>query len=199
MNKLGLQAIVLEEKRSQGRTVIEKFQDHAHDAGYAVVLLTADDEGRRRNTAELRPRARQNVIFELGFFYGTLGRHNVAVLCDEHVELPSDLAGVVYIPLDQAGTWKALLERELMASEVSAQVPEDQRPSLTSDPVACPAFRPPPAPYQDRSLSPLSLYPRQASTQISREPFTIASRTLRFARVRDGLGPARRHVFQKSR
>jgi len=83
------------------------------------VLLTGDDEGRKRETdGELRPRARQNVILELGFFVGALGRGRVALLYEEGVELPSDISGVLYLPLDDAGAWKRTLAREMQAAEV---------------------------------------------------------------------------------
>jgi len=74
---------------------------------------------------KLEPRARQNVIFELGFFFGLLGRDNVCVLYENGVELPSDVQGLMYKPLDEEANWKAELERELidwrqrMADQVS--------------------------------------------------------------------------------
>jgi predicted nucleotide-binding protein len=108
-------AVVLEEQADAGRTIIEKFEQHAAEAGYAVVLLTGDDEGRRKGTEKLRSRARQNVILELGFFVGALGRNRVALLYEEGVELPSDISGVLYLPLDEPGAWKQKLAREMQA------------------------------------------------------------------------------------
>lgn len=61
-------------------------------------------------------RARQNVVFELGYFTGRLGRKMVCTLYEEGVETPSDYHGIVYIPLDSAGTWRILLARELKAA-----------------------------------------------------------------------------------
>lgn len=112
-------ALILEEQADAGRTIIEKFEDHAADAGYAVVLLTADDEGRKRGVEDkLSPRARQNVVLELGFFIGALGRARVVLLYEEGVELPSDIAGVLYLPLDVSGAWKTKLGREMLAAAV---------------------------------------------------------------------------------
>ena len=72
LEKLGLEAIVLHEQANAGRTVIEKFEDFAR-VGFAVVLLTPDDRGGLQNDgADFKPRARQNVIFELGYFIGKL-------------------------------------------------------------------------------------------------------------------------------
>lgn len=86
----GLHAIILHEQTNEGRTIIEKFEDYS-DVGYTVVLLTADDVGAPVSEPEaLRPRARQNVIFELGFFVGKLGRKRVCVLYKESIERPSD-------------------------------------------------------------------------------------------------------------
>lgn len=112
--------VILEEQPDRGRTIIEKFEEHAAEAGYAVVLLTGDDEGRELGSgAELRPRARQNVILELGFFVGTLGRGRVTLLYDEGVELPSDIGGVLYLALDPQGAWKRSLAREMSAAGIA--------------------------------------------------------------------------------
>lgn len=117
--------IVLHEKANAGRTILEKFEAHAASAAYAVVLLTADDAGGPRGEAAV-PRGRQNVIFELGFFFGKLGRERVAVLLDPHVEQPSDISGLVYIPVDPHGAWKHKLARELSAVDI--EVAYDQIP-----------------------------------------------------------------------
>ncbi|HEY1688502.1 MAG TPA: nucleotide-binding protein [Solirubrobacteraceae bacterium] len=112
LERSGYKTVILHEEANKGRTLIEKFEQHAAEAGYAVILLTADDVGGPSPT-ELQPRARQNVVFEMGFFYGLLGRDRVAVLYDSSVEKPSDIQGIVYIELDPAGAWKTELVREL--------------------------------------------------------------------------------------
>lgn len=110
------EAIVLHEQPSGGATILEKFERHAQTASCAIVLLTGDDEGRLRGPdAPLSPRGRQNVILELGVFIGSLGRAHVVVLKDPDVEVPSDLDGLVYIPLDSAGAWRHSLLKELAA------------------------------------------------------------------------------------
>jgi predicted nucleotide-binding protein len=117
-----LDARILHEQPNQGRTVIEKFEDYAADAAFAVILLTGDDVGGVKATDDepqsLNPRPRQNVVFELGFFIGALGREHVAVLYEEGVERPSDIAGVAFTPLDSRGAWKAELARELRAAGI---------------------------------------------------------------------------------
>ena len=117
----GRQVIVLHEQANSGQTLLEKFESHAASAAYAVVLLTADDVGAARGD-ELSPRGRQNVIFELGFFFGKLGRHRVAVLLAPEVEQPSDITGIVYIDLDPAGAWKYQLARELTAAWIEVDL-----------------------------------------------------------------------------
>jgi predicted nucleotide-binding protein len=114
----GLEVIVLHEQPNAGRTILEKFEDHAAATSYAVVLLTPDDTGRARSVDELKPRGRQNVIFELGFFFGKLGRDRVTVLLAEDVEKPSDIDGLVYITLDRSGAWKQALARELQSANI---------------------------------------------------------------------------------
>jgi predicted nucleotide-binding protein len=113
IERLGLRAIILREQPSAGRTIIEMFEDYAH-VGFAVVLLTPDDVGGMRDKPEdVRPRARQNVIFELGYFIGKLGRRKVGALYKGGVEIPSDYLGVLYVPMDPSGNWKLSLAREM--------------------------------------------------------------------------------------
>lgn len=117
IEKLGLKALILDEQADKGRTIIEKFEQEAKEVRFAVVLLTADDEGRLRGEeADLKPRARQNVIFELGYFAGAFGRKRVCALTKGDFEIPSDYDGVVYIPLDDFEGWKSKLVKELQAA-----------------------------------------------------------------------------------
>lgn len=110
---LELEPIILHEQANRGRTIIEKFEDHA-DVGFAVVLLTPDDIGAAiQDQDKIKRRARQNVILELGFFIGKLGRERVCALRAHDIETPSDFDGVVYIVLDEPGAWKMALAREL--------------------------------------------------------------------------------------
>jgi CheY-like chemotaxis protein len=94
--------IILHEQPNLGRTLIEKFEDLSATADLAFVLLTPDDMpvGAKSSDAEKR-RARQNVIFELGFFLGMLGRRSgrVFLMYRGPLELPSDLSGVVYLDI----------------------------------------------------------------------------------------------------
>ena len=108
----GRTTVVLHEQVTGGRTVIEQIERHGSSAGYAIILLTGDDEGGLRG-GEMRPRARQNVVLELGYFWGLLGRNRVAVLVEDGVELPSDVGGIHYIAIDAGGGWKTKLVLEL--------------------------------------------------------------------------------------
>jgi len=114
LEKLDFEAIILHERASRGCTVIEKVEAHG-DVGFAVVLLTPDDEGCVKGGTP-RPRARQNVVLELGYFVGRLGRNRVCALKRGDVEIPSDFEGVVYVPFDESGAWKQALGRELEAA-----------------------------------------------------------------------------------
>jgi len=121
IQRLGLRAIILHEQPNAGRTIIEKFEDHA-EVAYAVVLLTPDDTGFSSDApAERRRRARQNVVFEFGLFMGKLGRKRVCALHKGDLELPSDLDGVLYIPFDGEG-WKVNLARELKAAGLNVDL-----------------------------------------------------------------------------
>lgn len=118
LEKLGLEAIILKEQPDQGRTIIEKFEETADDIGFAVVLLTPDDLGASVKAETSDARARQNVIFELGYFAAKLGRGRVCLLRKGHVEIPSDLYGVIYTDMDPADGWKAKLVGELKAAKL---------------------------------------------------------------------------------
>lgn len=113
---------VLDRKAFLGRTLMEKFEQNAARAAYAVVLLTADDEGRPVGSKRWRRRARQNVMFELGYFYGAIGRSRVAVLYERGVQLPSDMKGVGWLALDIKGSWKAKLAKELRHAKIDVDL-----------------------------------------------------------------------------
>lgn len=114
----GKSPVILDEQVNRGRTLVEKFEAHATTAAYAIVLVTPDDVGRVNGTdpATDQPRARQNVVFELGYFFGKLGRNRVAVL-NSGVKKPSDVDGLVYIGYP-AGNWQVELAKELHAAGV---------------------------------------------------------------------------------
>lgn len=115
VEKLGFEATILHERPNKGRTIITKFREESEGVGFAVILMTADDVGRAKDATDLKARARQNVVFELGFFIGVLGPERVAAAVKGNVERPSDFDGVVYISLDQAD-WKTRLGTELKAA-----------------------------------------------------------------------------------
>src|SRR6266704_2091445 len=108
--------IILHEQAKRGQVIIESLEAFAATAAFAIVLLTGDDYGGIKGSPESNARARQNVVFELGFFIGALGRSRVAVLYEETVELPSDMNGILYTTLDSQGAWKLSLGRELRAA-----------------------------------------------------------------------------------
>jgi hypothetical protein len=105
-NELKLEVTILHEKPNYGRHIFEKFEDESN-VSFAIALLTPDDE-----TNEGTKRARQNVIFEMGYFLGKLGKGNVLLLKKGSVEIPSDLHGVVYVSYE--GQWKDELRKEIL-------------------------------------------------------------------------------------
>lgn len=113
IERIGAKVIILHEQPNAGKTIIEKFEAYT-DVGFAVVLLTPDDVGTSKLTnGKSKPRARQNVIFELGYFIGKLGRNRVCALHKEEIELPSDIDGLLYVPMDSSGAWRLTLAREI--------------------------------------------------------------------------------------
>lgn len=115
LEKLELIPIILHEQPNQGKTIIEKFESHSN-VGFAIVLMTDDDYGKAKTDNDLSERARQNVILELGYFIGKLGRSKVCPLYTRGVELPSDLHGLLYVEIDQSESWKMRLVKELKAA-----------------------------------------------------------------------------------
>ncbi|MDK7723917.1 nucleotide-binding protein [Slackia exigua] len=109
IERQGLKAVILNEQSNHGQTIIEKLETEGSAAG-AVCLFTADDEGKSRVEQSAKPRARQNVVFETGYFIGRLGRENITILVDKGIEIPSDLQGVVYTGTDN---WEFSLLKEL--------------------------------------------------------------------------------------
>ncbi len=122
IEKLKLKAIILHEQPNKGRTIIEKFEDYSN-VGFAIVLMTADDVGNEKdNSSNLNPRARQNVIFELGYFIGKIGRETVCALYEEGVEIPSDYQGVTFIKIDNNNNWKLEVAKEIKSSGIDVDL-----------------------------------------------------------------------------
>ena len=109
IEKQGIQAIILSEMTNTGKTIIEKFEENS-DVGAAIALFTSDDVGGKADDKNPRQRARQNVIFECGYFMGKLGRDRVIILSEPNVEMPSDLDGVVWTNKE---FWEIELLRDL--------------------------------------------------------------------------------------
>ena len=120
----GLEPIVLNRMVNSGLTLIEKFEKFSN-VGYAIVLLTPDDigalfEDKPFESLDIKYRARQNVLFELGFFYGKLGRSNVCCILKSNVEKPSDIDGVAYLSYNQSvEEIEYLILKELMQAKFS--------------------------------------------------------------------------------
>lgn len=105
----GLEPIILHEQVNNGQTIIEKIEKNS-DVACAIILLTPDDEGRLRDSdSSLKTRARQNVIFEAGFFMGKLGRNRTIMLSGVEEKM-SDIDGIVYIDINN---YKSALLKEL--------------------------------------------------------------------------------------
>ncbi|MCX8534606.1 nucleotide-binding protein [Chryseobacterium luquanense] len=119
LEKFDLEPIILHEQPNQGRTIIEKFSDYS-DVSYAIVLLSADDLAFIKNDTpdNAKFRARQNVILELGYFLGKLGRDKVVAIFEQgkDIEIPSDFSGILYLGYSGDESWKLMLAKELKAT-----------------------------------------------------------------------------------
>lgn len=125
LERLDLEVVILHEQPDKGRTLVEKLEASSSevDVAYAIVILTPDDVGALTSEKDkLQPRARQNVVFELGYFIARLGRQRVRAMYTEGVELPSDYQGVLYTQLDRPGAWRLELAREIKAAGITVDL-----------------------------------------------------------------------------
>ena len=119
IERLGLEAIILDEQSGGLQAIIDKFEEQAEDIVFAMILLTPDDVGAAKaKQNELQPRARQNVILELGYFIGKLDRNRICLLYKGGVELPSDIRGLSYIFMDDYDGWQLKLAREMKRAKL---------------------------------------------------------------------------------
>lgn len=121
LRDLGLEPIVLHDQPNMGRHLLTKFIQEAELVTFAVVVMTDDDIG-GVSASELSPRARQNVILELGYFIARLGQDRVCALITPGLETPSDFDGIVYIRMDTGDRWRQELTRELVAAKMPVPV-----------------------------------------------------------------------------
>lgn len=110
LTRAGVNNLVLHEQADRGRTIIDKLVQESVNSNYAIALLSPDD---KLENGILR--ARQNVILEIGYFMGKLGKERVRILKKGDIDIPSDLQGVLYENHDKLGVWKIKICKELMA------------------------------------------------------------------------------------
>jgi hypothetical protein len=130
IQQLGLVPVILADAAAGGETIIEQLERAAERSHFAVILLTGDDEGGPAGKPqEIRRRARQNVIFELGWFASALGRRRVVALCEAGVEIPSNFLGVRHVDLDSHGDWRDRLQAELRNGGIDLELYRSVTPS----------------------------------------------------------------------
>ncbi len=117
MERADIDGVVLHEQPDKGRTIIEKLIGESSNAGYAIALLSPDDISDGGVY-----RARQNVILEIGYFIGVLGRDKVRILVKGNVDIPSDLQGIIYEPFDDSGNWRIRLLREIREAGIPVDI-----------------------------------------------------------------------------
>jgi predicted nucleotide-binding protein len=102
LHKLGLEPFVLANTSGGGLTIIEALEariGHGGQHACGIVLLTPDDLGYAQveGAEALRPRARQNVVLEMGMLMAAVGRRNTIILKKGNLEVPSDAGGLLYL------------------------------------------------------------------------------------------------------
>lgn len=114
VEQLGFKASILSERATDGKTVIETLEAIEQEVDYAIVILSAEDVGVTRKDGTEKTRASQNVVLQLGFVWGALGRQNVCCICED-IELPSDLHGLRTISAAD-DSWKYKLAKNLKSA-----------------------------------------------------------------------------------
>jgi predicted nucleotide-binding protein len=121
LEHLKIKPIILSEQGGI-KGILEKIE-MCSDVDFAVVLLTPDDEGNLLGE-EKKPRSRQNVIFELGYFIAKLKKEKVIVLIQDNIEKPSDYDGIMYINYDNHNGWKLKLAKEIKTTGINIDLNE---------------------------------------------------------------------------
>ncbi|WP_039760807.1 TIR domain-containing protein [Bartonella queenslandensis] len=115
--KLELKPYILQNTGGNGLTLIETLKKEIckGSIGFGIVLLTPDDIGYAKSEGKQaeHPRARQNVILEMGMLIAILPFDKIAILYKEGVEIPSDVNGVYYLSFKEhvKETFPHLIER----------------------------------------------------------------------------------------
>ena len=121
LEKLEFKPVILHEQSDKGRSIFNKLKEEMSDIGFGFILLTPDDVGGKNPPGnELKPRARQNVIFEHGLLIGALGAERVCAIVKGDIEIPSDLHGIVYKHIPAGGSFSSValeILRELRSAE----------------------------------------------------------------------------------
>lgn len=107
---------ILKEQPYATETIIKNLENYS-DVGFAIVLFTPDDCGfPKKKVLKIKKRARQNVIFELGYFMGKFGRNRVCILNSGEIEIPSDIDGILRIDMDE--NWQKKLVQEIAHANI---------------------------------------------------------------------------------
>lgn len=120
VRKIGLNPIILRDQPNKSQTIIEKIEEYAGNVCYAIVLYTPCDEGKAKEETDLKPRARQNVVFEHGYLCAKLTRSHICALVKAEVEIPGDLSGVVHYKMDEA--WEYKVAKDMKAAGITIDV-----------------------------------------------------------------------------
>lgn len=102
LHRLGLKPFILMNTSGGGKTIIEALEgqigrDFTSDFG--IVLMTPDDFGysKKDGDKKVEPRPRQNVVLEAGMLLASLTRSRMAIIVKGHLEMPSDLQGIIHL------------------------------------------------------------------------------------------------------
>ena len=126
LRRWDLEPLILDQLISSGQTVIEKLEEYTQQANFGIVLATPDDIGYPKDDESKKQfRVRQNVVLEVGMLLSRIGHEKVAILLSqaEHMEKPSDIAGLIYIPFtDNVEETKLSLAKEMQSNGYSIAI-----------------------------------------------------------------------------
>lgn len=119
VRKIGFNPIILRDMPSTGKTVIEKIEKYTGNVCFAIVLYTPCDEGKAKEDSDYKSRARQNVLFEHGYLCAKLTRSHVCALVKDDVEEPSDLAGIVFVRMNEKWEFDVVKEMKAIGLDIN--------------------------------------------------------------------------------
>ena len=104
LRRLGPDPYILQNNDGESKTLVEALEQKIYkEAAFGIVLLTPDhfDYPKSKTDKDRQPRARQNVILEIGVVLASLGQDHMVLLKKGALEIPTDVSGIIYLEFNE--------------------------------------------------------------------------------------------------